>query len=130
MSLFNPKIDRVQEIPIASLAYLGDAIYELFIRLRYLQPPQNPHMYHQLVVAMVRAESQANQLDRLELTDAESDIVRRGRNAAGAASRSLDPAIYQKATGFEALIGYLYLTDPDRLDRILSQTNNANEIQR
>lgn len=109
---------------IASLAYLGDAVYELYVRFHYLEPPKLSHTYHQLVVDQVRAESQAKQLDRLDLTEIESDLVRRGRNAAGSASRRIDPDIYQKATGFETLIGYLYLTDRDRLSQILAQTDD------
>jgi ribonuclease III family protein len=124
MTIFDPEVDRFAEIPVASLAYLGDAVYELHVRLKYLQPPRNPNAYHKLVVSDVRAESQARQLDRIELTASESDLVRRGRNAAGSASRQIDPNIYQKATGFEALIGYLYLSDRDRLARILQQTDN------
>jgi ribonuclease III family protein len=124
MSIFEPNVDRFAEIPVASLAYLGDAVYELHVRLKHLQPPQSPNAYHRLVVSDVRAESQAKQLDRLELTSVESDLVRRGRNAAGSASRQIDPHIYQKATGFEALIGYLYLSDRDRLAWILQQTDN------
>lgn len=129
MSLFPPETDRVSDIPVAALAYLGDAVYELHVRLQYLSPPKSSHLYHQLVVAKVRAENQAKQLERLDLTLIESDLVRRGRNAAGSASRHLDPKIYQKATGFEALIGYLYLTNRDRLDQILAQTDQIdNEI--
>jgi ribonuclease III family protein len=121
MSIFRPEIDKIVEIPVSALAYLGDAVFELHVRLHYIHPPQNPKEYHQLVVNRVRAESQAQFLDWLELTPAESDLVRRGRNAAGSASRKLDPNIYQKATGFEVLIGYLYLTDPERLEQILTQ---------
>jgi ribonuclease-3 family protein len=124
MSIFQPDVDRLAEIPVASLAYLGDAVYELHIRLKYLQPPRTANSYHKLVVSHVRAESQAQQLDSLELTADECDLVRRGRNAAGSASRHLDPDIYQKATGFEALVGYLYLTNPDRLAQILQQTKS------
>jgi ribonuclease-3 family protein len=124
MSIFHPEANRLAELPVASLAYLGDAVYELHIRLKYLQPPQTANVYHKLVVSDVRAESQAKQLDSLKLTSDESDLVRRGRNAAGSASRHIDPNIYQKATGFEALIGYLYLTDPARLTQILQQTES------
>jgi len=65
--------------------------------------------------------TRAKLLEKLDLTDFESDLVRRGRNAAGSAPRKVDPKIYQSATGFEALIGYLYLTDRDRLDQIFIQ---------
>jgi len=114
-------IDNIAEIPVSALAYIGDAIYETQMRLHYLLPSRTPKQYHQLVVSQVRAEQQAKLLEKIELTDFESDLVRRGRNAAGSSPRKVDPSIYQKATGFEALIGYLYLTDRDRLDQIFHQ---------
>ncbi|MFN9650776.1 MAG: Mini-ribonuclease 3 [Pseudanabaena sp.] len=114
-------VDNVAEIPISALAYIGDAIYETQMRLHYLLPPRTAKQYHQLVVSQVRAEQQAQLLEKIDLTEFESDLVRRGRNAAGSAPRKVNPHIYQKATGFEALIGYLYLTDRDRLDQIFTQ---------
>ena len=118
---FCPTIDNIAEIPVSALAYIGDAVYEMQMRLHYLLPPRTAKQYHQIVVSQVRAEQQANLLEKLDLTDFESNLVRRGRNAAGSISRKVDPHIYQKATGFEALIGYLYLTDRDRLDQIFTQ---------
>lgn len=120
MSL-SPTIENIAEIPVSALAYIGDAIYEMQMRLHYLLPPRTAKQYHQLVVSQVRAEQQAKLLEKLDLTEFESDLVRRGRNAAGSAPRKVDPNIYQKATGFEVLIGYLYLTDRDRLDQIFTQ---------
>ena len=106
---------------MSALAYLGDAVYEMQIRLHYLLPPRTAKQYHQLVVNQVRAEQQANLPEKLDLTESEFDLVRRGRNAAGSTPRKVSPHIYQKATGLEALIGYLYLTNPDRLDQIFTQ---------
>ncbi len=125
---FPQDVTRIAEVSTAALAYIGDAVYELHIRMYYLKPPQTANNYHQLVVAKVRAENQAKQLDRLInlaiLSEPESELVKRGRNAAGSASRHVDPVIYQKATGFEALIGYLYLTDRDRLHQIFQQIDH------
>ncbi|NJK60057.1 MAG: ribonuclease III [Oscillatoriales cyanobacterium SM2_1_8] len=110
--------------PTLSLAYLGDAVYELYVRGQEATLPQAPHLYRQAVVARVRAEAQALCLEALlagaHLTAPERDIVRRARNAAGKPARRLDPEIYQKATGFEALLGYLYLSDPVRLQAVLA----------
>jgi ribonuclease-3 family protein len=114
-------VDNIAEIPASALAYIGDAVYEMQMRLHYLLPPRTAKQYHQLVVSQVRAEQQAKFLDKLELTDFESDLVRRGRNAAGSIPRKVDPSVYQKATALEALVGYLYLTDRDRLDQIFTQ---------
>ena len=113
---------NIQQVSPASLAYLGDAVYELYIRTWYLLPPRRLNDYHQQVVAQVRAESQANNLRSLEpyLTDPELEILRRGRNAATGSTRRVDPKIYQQATSLETLLGYLYLTDPQRLTQLLA----------
>jgi ribonuclease-3 family protein len=115
--------DRLDRLSPASLAYLGDAVYELYIRARYLWPPRRISDYHDRVVARVRAEQQAEVLDLLEayLTDGEKDILRRGRNAATGKPRRLDTKTYQKATSLETLIGYLYLQDPARLHDLLEK---------
>lgn len=112
--------EQVQRISPASWAYLGDAVYELYIRSFYLIPPKRSQLYHQLVVAQVRAESQARHLRSLEphLTSAELEIIKRGRNATCRCPKRLDPAIYQQATSLEALVGYLYLTDQQRLQEL------------
>ncbi|MDJ0508301.1 MAG: ribonuclease III domain-containing protein [Crocosphaera sp.] len=105
----------------AFLAYIGDAVYELYVRTAYLLPPRKIADYHNQVVAQVRAESQAKALQKITpyLTEAEKDLVRRGRNSVTTCPRRLKPAIYQQATSLETLIGYLYLHDPNRLNELL-----------
>ena len=114
--------NQVPQIPPAALAYLGDAVYELHVRTKFLIPPKRAHVYHQQVVAQVRAEAQSIHLQRLStyLTSAELDVVRRGRNATNGRPRRLDPEVYQQATSFETLIGYLYITNPQRLSELLA----------
>jgi len=114
--------EQVQRISPASWAYLGDAVYELYIRSFYLMPPKRSHLYHQLVVSQVRAESQARHLRSLEphLTETELDVLKRGRNAAFGYPKRLDPQTYQQATSLEALFGYLYLTNPQRLEELFN----------
>ncbi len=92
------------------------------MRQRLIHPPCRIRDYHQRVVAQVRAESQALGLERLagHLSEAESEWVRRGRNAAASPPRRLEAAIYQQATGLETLLGYLYLTDRERLSQVLA----------
>jgi ribonuclease-3 family protein len=113
---------RIQQISSASLAYLGDAVYELYIRTHHLLPPKRISDYHHQVVAQVRAESQASHLRSLEpyLTDPELEILRRGRNAVTGSPRRLEPKTYQQATSLETLMGYLYLTNPQRLTQLLA----------
>jgi ribonuclease-3 family protein len=114
---------QLQQISPTALAYLGDAVYELYVRNYYLLPPKRSQTYHRLVVAQVRAETQAMHLRSLtpHLNSTELEIVRRGRNAATGRPRRVDPEIYQQATGLETLIGYLYLTDGQRLSQLLQQ---------
>ena len=76
---------------------------------------------HQAVVAAVRADAQSRQLQQLEplLRQAELDLVRRARNRAGPGPRRGEAASYGQATGFEALLGWLFLHDPTRLVELL-----------
>lgn len=113
---------QLQELSPIALAYIGDAVYELFVRSSFLTPPCRIQAYHEKVVAQVRAERQSDYLFQLGpyLTPAEQDILRKGRNAAPRGPRRIDAKVYQQASSFETLIGYLYLTDPLRLTELLS----------
>jgi ribonuclease III family protein len=112
----------IQQISPVSLAYIGDAVYELYVRTSLLLPLKRSHAYHQDVVAQVRAETQARHLEQLlpQLSEAELAWIKRGRNAASGGPKRVSPEIYQQATGFETLIGYLYLTNPPRLQKLLA----------
>ena len=116
--------------PIA-LAYLGDAVFELYVRSRLLHPPKRIRDYHKQVVSKVNAESQASYVDRLTdyLTETEKDILRRGRNATTGKNRRAKGQDYQKATGLEALIGFLYISDPPRLLELLSHLKVNDGLQ-
>ncbi|MEL4897811.1 Mini-ribonuclease 3 [Crocosphaera sp. Alani8] len=113
--------ENIDRLSPAFLAYIGDAVYELYVRTCYLLPPRKIGDYHDQVVAKVRAETQAKALQQLTpyLTTVEQDIVRRGRNAATSCPRRLKLEIYQQATSLETLIGYLYLQDTHRLNELL-----------
>lgn len=113
---------EIRRLSPSAFAYVGDAVYELYVRLHFLMPPKRLKRYHGLVVEWVRAESQSQQLRSLEplLTPDELDLVRQGRNATSKSPRRIDLETYQRATGFEALIGYLYLTNPERLSELLT----------
>jgi ribonuclease III family protein len=116
---------ELQQLSPAALAYLGDAVYELYVRMHYLLPPKRLDSYHGSVVGQVRAEMQALHLRSLapHLTDNEVEIVRRGRNAATGRPKRVDPETYQQATSLETLIGYLHLTDEARLNELLQKLN-------
>jgi len=78
-------------------------------------------------VAEVRADAQLKVLRRLEpyLSDFERDLVRRGRNIAGRGPRSGDASTYGKATGFETMIGWLFLKNPVRLSQLLDRLEES-----
>lgn len=116
---------QLGQLSPAALAYIGDAVYELYVRTHYLLPPKRLSDYHRCVVAQVRAESQATCLQALEpyLSEEEREIIRRGRNAATGKPRRLSPELYQQATSLETLIGYLYLQNPQRLNELLEKIN-------
>ncbi|MEP0917964.1 ribonuclease III [Leptolyngbya sp. DQ-M1] len=120
-----PSMSEIQRLSPAAFAYLGDAVYELYIRRRCLLPPKRSEVYHQQVVSNVRAETQALHLRSLmpHLSESEHEFLKRGRNAAVNRPKRLDPEIYQHATSLEALIGYLYLTNPARLFELLGFLN-------
>jgi ribonuclease-3 family protein len=79
------------------------------------------------VVGRVRAAAQAEALQRLEplLREGELDLVRRGRNRAGRGPRGGDPGLYGQATGFETMLGWLFLRDPQRLAQLLDALETA-----
>ncbi|OWZ84555.1 Mini-ribonuclease 3 [Natranaerobius trueperi] len=95
------------------LAYLGDAVFELYVRTLNAQTPYNSlKNLHQETVQVVSATSQAKILEKLipELTEEEYQIIRRGKNAKmHQPPKGADFYEYRQSTAFEALIGYLYL---------------------
>lgn len=114
------------------LAYLGDSIYELYVRKHVLDSGQvNADRLHQSAVKYVRAEAQAHALkEMLELlTEEELSLVKRARNKKITSKpKNADPIIYKWATALEALIGFLYLSDnKDRLDDIITKVIDSIE---
>ena len=109
--------------PLA-LAYIGDGIFELVIRSIVVSKGNTKaSQLHQHTSHIVKAASQAKMIEALEedLTEEEADVYRRGRNAKSPTmAKNASMADYRKATGFEALMGYLYLKDD--FDRIVELT--------
>jgi ribonuclease-3 family protein len=118
------KTADVNEIPLRNLAHLGDAVFHLFEREREILQSANAKQMHNRVTMRVNAEKQAVLLFQVapRLNPGETDIVRRARNLKAANYRKGEQASYRQATAFEALIGYLYLTDVIRLKEILNWT--------
>lgn len=107
-------------------AYVGDAVYELFVRTHLVNNTKlKPHRLHIESIKYVKAKAQAGILKRIEedLTEEEKNIVRRARNAENHhLPKNADYADYMYSTAFEGLIGFLYLTKQDeRLIEILNK---------
>lgn len=120
--------------PALVLAYIGDAVYEVFTREKLIE--QNPDMpaykLHKINVHYVRAKAQSNAMAAIEpiLTESELAIYKRGRNAkAGTVPKNADLVDYRRATGFETLVGFLHLKrDTERLYEIMEIAfNNAED---
>lgn len=103
------------------LAYIGDAVFDLVIRTVVVgRGNTSANKLHRRTSHIVKAQTQAMMIEKLlpHLTEEESDIYRRGRNAhSPTMAKNATMSDYRKATGLEALIGHLYLTD--QFDRIL-----------
>lgn len=107
----------VKQMKSLALAYMGDAVYEVFIREYLLKSGQiKPHLLHQKAVNFVSAKGQAavllNWLDSDVLHEEERKVVIRGRNAkSGTIPKNTSVQTYRYSTGFEALLGYHYLSN-------------------
>jgi ribonuclease-3 family protein len=107
------------------LAYVGDSVYDTFVRTLLVSGGYGQvAKLHKMSIGFVKAKAQADILEKIteKLTPEEHDIVRRGRNTkSSTVPKNADMSDYRHATGFEALIGYLYLTGQiDRLMEVIS----------
>jgi len=112
--------DVIRTYSSASLAYLGDAVFEVFVRERLVREGVKSPSVRSLEYVTAAAQSAA--ADRIAdlLTEEEQDVFRRGRNDVHTGvPKSAKPAEYRRATGFESLFGYLFLT---------GQTSRAAEL--
>ncbi len=112
-SKFNINERDVDQLSPLVLAYIGDAVYEVFIRTLIISKGNSPvNKLHKESISFVKAKAQSDIIHRIleTLTQEEQDVVRRGRNAkSGTIPKNADVTEYKYATGFESLIGYLYL---------------------
>ena len=120
-------ITEVKLMPPLTWAYIGDCVYELYIRTKLVNETKlRPHELHIKAIGYVKAKAQAERLKNIydKLTEEEKDIVRRGRNAENHhLPKNANVQEYMYSTAFEALIGYLYLTKQnERLKEILEIT--------
>ena len=113
-----------------TLAYIGDAVYDLVIRTIVVERGNtSANKLHHKTVAYVNARVQARMIEALmeELTEEEQTVYKRGRNAkCYTTAKNATVIEYRKATGFEALCGYLYLTG--KQERMLTLVKKAVEL--
>ena len=123
------KMDKIKLITMSPLvlAYLGDTVYESYIREHLIRQNINRKVnnLNKLAIQYSKAKAQATIIHELEdeLTEEEMKIFKRGRNQKShTAPKNADIIDYKYATGFEALIGYLYLSeDKERLEYIVKK---------
>ncbi|MDD4095336.1 MAG: ribonuclease III domain-containing protein [Oscillospiraceae bacterium] len=116
--------DDIREVPASVLAYIGDAVFELYVRLHVAARNRSKSgSIHKLAIGHVSAAAQAKTARAIRdiLTEEELSVFRRGKNSNPASSaRNASPSDYKYATGMEAVIGYLFLMDRhERLDEII-----------
>lgn len=123
---YPPKNEASSYAPLV-LAYIGDAVHALYVRCRLLEEgDRRVHDLHDLTSRHVRASAQSKAIFFLmeELSEEETAAYKRGRNAKSyTVPKNANIADYRHATGFEALIGYLYITgNEERLEHLLSRS--------
>ncbi|MBQ3311397.1 ribonuclease III [bacterium] len=111
------------EINLRNYAHLGDAVWELFVRENLMEKIIRTEDLHKLTTTKVKASYQARMLLLLEdeLTDEEQEMKRRARNMPVPVARRNNQSEYRQATAFEALIGYWYKNDKQKLDVIFNK---------
>ncbi|WP_066366289.1 Mini-ribonuclease 3 [Neobacillus fumarioli] len=127
MLQYDHSVDAHQLNALA-LAYMGDAVFETYVRRHLLQSGQaRPHQLHRKATKYVSAKAQCQilfrMMDEALLNEEELAVVMRGRNAkSGTVPKNTDVQTYRYSTAFEALIGYLYLTKKEeRLNELVSK---------
>lgn len=117
-----------------TLAIIGDSVYDLYVRTRLSEGGSLPtNTIHKTAISYVKAAAQAKSVHAIldSLAEDELAIFKRGRNAHSATvPKNASISDYRAATGFEALLGYLYLkNEPDRLSEILRMAFDAAQIE-
>ncbi len=125
-------VEDPRQIPVLNLAYVGDTVYDLYVRAYLIHThPETVHNLHLLSARMVCAQGQARAFFAMEkqLTEEEVSIYRRGRNAhSGTVPKNANVADYRVATGLETLLGHLWvLGREERIDQLMAIAVQVNE---
>lgn len=113
----------MEELHLRNYAYIGDAVWEVYIREKTIEMTDNSKKLHEITTAKVKASYQCELINKLDeiLTDEEKEISRRGRNLSIPVGRRQNQGEYRQATAFETLIGWWHLHDQERLCKILNE---------
>lgn len=130
MLLKNKKPSQLSPL---SLAYVGDGVYELYVRTRIIEEHENlpAHKLHKKVVQYVKAHAQSKSIEAMieHLTEDETAVYKRGRNAkSNTVPKNANMTEYRRATGFEALIGFLYLSEENERLHLLMNIAYENAL--
>lgn len=111
------------DMNLKSYAYLGDAVWELWVREHTILQTENSKELHQITTDKVKMSFQTTLLHEIEedLTEEEQDLARRGRNLSIPVGRKSDQAEYRQATAFEVLIGWWHRNNKERLEYFLEK---------
>lgn len=125
-----PPSDDPRTWPIDRLAYIGDAVFELYVRMAVAgRSRQATGALHGMSVRLVSAAAQTAACARISdmLSEDEAALLKRGRNAKPhSLPKHAEQSVYRQATGFEALLGYLYLSGQD--ERLAAVCRRALEV--
>jgi len=113
----------MDEMSLRNYAYLGDAVWELFVREYTIKQTNNASKLHKITTDFVKASYQAELLQNMDLTEDEIELARRARNLPIPVARRSNQTEYRHATAFEAIIGYWYLNDKQRLEEFFNAVN-------
>lgn len=128
MNLSSMSEADARRLPPLTLAYIGDAVYEVYIRTLLVRDETMVHRLHARCVKWVSAVGQEKVWEAIQeyLTEDEASIARQGRNAKGNVPHNVEPATYRRSTSLEAVLGYLYLAG--REERILALLEKAFQL--
>lgn len=123
-----------EQLSPLTLAFVGDAVYEMYVRTRIAKDVNmQVAKLHKIAIKYVSAVAQSKIVRAIEheFTEEEQNVYKRGRNAhSHTSAKNADIVDYRHATGFEALVGYLYLKkSSNRLDKILSMAFDAADTE-
>jgi ribonuclease-3 family protein len=115
LALYSKSENHPEQLPGLTLAFVGDAVYEIYVRTMMLEKSVNAHVLNKRCVKLVnnRTQSALYEVLKPELNDVELGVLHRGRNAKGIVPKNANTQDYRRATAIEALVGYWYLMDDE-----------------